>query len=201
MVTVYSGQAAAASGKRTSPLPVNRESGAALASGFLGEYPIHSASAGRAEGHREGCAPACSYGRLPGSLSAPPEMPHRPQPTGPLPVCGCGRRPEGSWPSLAGLHPYSLPGHLPLPAPTCRLPPGPGRGQGDHPPPCGPPISTHPPLKRCLAFPPSQRGQQGAGCGGWTARVQGTEVTAPAALGLKWQSLLLVRSARTSRSL
>ena len=44
-------------------------------------------------------------------------------------------------------------------------------------------------------------GEQGAGCGGWTARVQGTEVTAPAALGLKWQSLLLVRSARTSRSL
>lgn len=58
MVTVYSGQAAAASGKRTSPVPVNRESGAALARGFLRECPIHSASAGRAEGHREGCAPA-----------------------------------------------------------------------------------------------------------------------------------------------
>ena len=77
-----------------------------------------------------------------------------PSPPGPSRSVAAAGGPEGSWPSFAGLHPYSLPGHLPLSAPTCRLPPGPGRGQGDHPPPCGPPISTHPPLKRCLAFPP-----------------------------------------------
>lgn len=156
---------------------MNREPGATLASGFLLEYPIHSASAGRAEGHREGCAPACFYGRLPGSLSAPPEMPHQPQPAGPLPVCGCGRRAGGElallcWPPplLTARSSSAVRTHLPI-APWSWA--GAGR----------PPSSVrsshlHPPSSQTVpGFPPSQRGQQGAGCGGWTAWVQGTEVT------------------------
>lgn len=48
-VTVYSILAVTASGKRTSSLLINHESVAALANGFLGEYPIHFDPGGRAE--------------------------------------------------------------------------------------------------------------------------------------------------------
>lgn len=199
MVTVYSGQAAAASGKRTSLLPVNRESGAALASGFLGEYPIHPASAGRAEGHREGCAPACSYGRRPGSLSAPPEMPHRPRPAGPLPVRGCGGRAGGElallwWPPplLTARSSSAVRTHLPI-APWSWA------GQGDHPP--GAVLPSPPTLPSKGAWlPPLSAVSRVLGAEGGPPGSR-AQKRPPAAPGLKWQSLLLVRSARTPRSL
>lgn len=188
MVTVYSGQAAAASGKRTSPLPVNCESGAALASGFLGEYPIHSASAGRAEGHREGCAPACSYGRLPGSLSAPPEMPHRPQPAGPLPVRGCGGRAgqRGAGPPLVASTLTHCPVIFRCPHPPADRPLVPGGGRET--------------TLLCVVLPSpptllsngawlSPLSARSARCWVWRVDRLGPEVTPPAALGLKWQSL------------
>lgn len=172
MVTVYSGQAAAASGKRTSLLPVNRESGAALASGFLGEYPIHPASAGRAEGHREGCAPGPAAGQSVCSARDASSTPARRAPPGPW-LRRAGRRRAG--PPLVASTLTHCPVIFRCPHPPADRPLVPG-GAGRPPSWCGPPISTHPPLKGCLASP-SQRGQQGAGCGGWTAWVQGTEAT------------------------
>lgn len=114
-VTVYSIQAVAASGKRTSPLPINHESGAALADGFLSEYPIHSARGRRAEVAAEtgvpvpvpvsGCLAACLLGS--GCLIDP--GPAR----GPSRSAAAVGGQEVSWLCSARFHLYSLPRHLP----------------------------------------------------------------------------------------
>lgn len=166
MVTVYSGQAAAASGKRTSPVPVNRESGAALARGFLGECPIHSASAGRAEGHREGCAPATlpTTGCRAVCLLRPRCLiePSPPAPPGPW-LRRAGRR--GAGPPLPASTLFTARSssavctHLPIASQSWA-------GAGSPPSSLR---SSHlhlPSSQRVPGFPLSHRWQQSAGCGG-----------------------------------
>ena len=118
-----------------------------------------------------------SYGRLPGSLSAPPEMPHWAQPARPLPVRGCGGRAGGErallcWPPplLTALSSSAVRTHLLIASRSwagAGSPPSSLRSSHLHPP----------SSQRVPGFPLSQCWQQGAGCGGWTAWVQGTEVT------------------------
>lgn len=104
-VTVYSIQAGAASGKRTSPLLINRESVAALANGLLCECPIHFAPGGRAEGALKWVCLSSRRERLPCSLSAPLV-------SQPLPLHGCSGWAAGDWLAFACFQPYSLPCHL-----------------------------------------------------------------------------------------
>lgn len=105
-VTVYSVQAGAASGKRTSPLLINRESVAALADGLLCECPIHFAPGGRAEGALKWVCLSSRLKRLPCSLSAPLKCL---SPSRSVAAVG-GQR--VSWLAFACFQPYSLPCHL-----------------------------------------------------------------------------------------
>lgn len=154
--------------------------------------PFISASAGRAEG-TERCAPATlPTDRLPGSLSAPPEdasssLARRPLP-GPW-LRRAGRR-ELALP-LPGLHP-SLPGHLPLSAPTCRSPPQSWAGAGNPPSSLRSSHLHHPPLKGCW-LSSLTAGSKVLECGGGNRLGQGhrSDPTAPG--HREQQSFLLVR--------
>lgn len=144
-VTVYSIQAGAASGKRTSPLLINRESVAALADGLLCECPIHFAPGGRAEGALKRVCLSSHRERLPCSLSAPLQClsPSRS-------VAAVGGQ-LVSWLAFACFQPYSLPCHLQARLTHLRSSPSPVQP----PPPRGlsslPPKGAGPPFLRARA--------------------------------------------------
>lgn len=176
-VTVYSILAVAASGKRTSSLLINHESVAALANGFLGEYPIHFDPGGRAEVAAETGVPVPvpMNGCLPGSrllLSGcliDPNSAFSPSRSG----AAVGGQ-EVSWLSLACFHPYSLPSHLPgvRPHPPANV----SQSWVAHLPPCL--SQLYPPsFPGLFIFPCRPVCQQGAGCGEGKANIRCTEMT------------------------
>ena len=114
----------AASGKRTSPWLVDRESVAALTDGSSVSAPFTAPRGGGAEAALQWvCPPSRCCRRL--SLSRPP----RPQPSAqPLPVCGCSGWAAGELASLCLLPALLTAMSSCWPVPT-HLPPSPSLGQ------------------------------------------------------------------------